>query len=549
MRAACLARQEIRDVMTRKSEDDPATCMSRGNEATSDVTGARHGHSRGDMQRVLDELHSHQVELQMQNEALQSARLQLEASLSRYTELYDNAPIGYVSLDQRGRILQANLTAAVLLGSSRESLVGCDIAGFVDPVCASALGDFLVRAFSSWHTEKFELVIRSGKGANRVVRLKSNLDASGAECRVVLMDVTALRRTELRFNQLAQNIDQVFWVSDQAIGEFAYLSTHCDAVLGMDCRMFVRSADMRRTHIHAEDLERHEAAFERARWGEPSEVEYRVHHPAKGLRWLRVRSFPFEENGKHMNAGLLEDVTERKDAEQARLSESLRLRDALTSEVHHRIKNNLQTVVGLLRREAGKHPEAAEAIEAAIGQVQSVALVHGLYGQGMKRSIMLCELLPAVVGNVSELSGTPIVREAGHETCGQLLIKESETVAVALIINELVTNAVKHSSVGAGDAGQRPLVQLTRVGSQGRIRIANPGRLAPDFDFDLGSGLGTGLGLVRALMPVPGMSIRFSQSGAHVFVELIIEPPVLGVAPSAQFRCKGQLYEKCADRR
>lgn len=535
--------------MTRKSKDDPAACMGRGKEPIAFVAQGREGHSRGDMQRVLDELHSHQVELQMQNEALQSARLQLEASLSRYTELYDNAPIGYVSLDRQGRILQANLTAAAMLGSSRQALAGCDLGAFVDPACVPALGDFLARAFSSWHTEKFELVVRPGRGANRVVRMKSNLDASGAECRVVLIDVTVLRQTELRFNQLAQNIDQVFWVSDRTITEFAYLSPHCDAVLGIDCRMFVRNAEVRHTHIHEEDLERHEAAFERARWGEPAEVEYRVRHPVKGLRWLRVRSFPFEENGRPMNAGLLEDVTERKDAEQARLAESLRLRDALTSEVHHRIKNNLQTVVGLLRREAGKHPEAAGAIDAAIGQVQSVALVHGLYGQGMKRSIMLCELLPAVVGNVSELSGTPIVREGVHEACGRLLIKESETVAVALIINELVTNAVKHSGADGDDGDRHPLVHLTRVGLQGRIRITNPGHLDPGFDFDLGNGLGTGLGLVRTLMPVPGMSIRFGQSGANVVVDVLIEPPVLDATPPGEFKCKGQMYEKCTDRR
>ena len=359
----------------------------------------------------------------------------------------------------------------------------------------------------------------------------------------------ALRRIELRFNQLAENIEQVFWVSDQAIGDFVYLSPHCNEVLGVDCRQFVSDAALRRRHVHPEDLERHEAAITQARRGEASHVEYRIHHPRKGLRWLQVRSFPFDEHGRAMNAGLVEDVTERKRAEQLRLEDSLRLRDALTREVHHRIKNNLQTVVGLLRREAGKHPQAREAIESAVAQVQSVAVVHGLYGQGMQRDIMLCELLPAIVANVAALSGVPIGRKGVHESCNRFLIQESETVAVALILNELITNAVKHAATeGTGDR-DHPLVKLTRKGATGRIHIANPGHLPEGFDFVAGRKLGTGIGLVRALMPSSGMSIHFTQTDSQVVTEIVVEPPVLKTSAGEQSNCEGQTYEKCADRR
>ncbi|MDP3872024.1 MAG: PAS domain S-box protein [Methyloversatilis sp.] len=227
--------------------------------------------------------------------------------------------------------------------------------------------------------------------------------------------------------------------------------------------------------------------------------------------------------------GVDREITDRKQAEKARLAEAERLRDALVREVHHRIKNNLQTVVGLLRREADKRPEARASIEAAIAQVKAVAVVHGLYGQAMRHSVLLCELVPAVVGSVSELTGVQIRLAGIGKSDGHMLIRESETVAVALVLNELVTNAVKHST-GVASASI-PQVALWREGRSCGITIKNVGRLEPGFDFDSCRGLGTGLGLVRALIPVPGMSVRFRQSGEDVRVNVVIEAPVLGDVP------------------
>jgi two-component sensor histidine kinase len=289
----------------------------------------------------------------------------------------------------------------------------------------------------------------------------------------------------------------------------------------------VHNPVVRQMLVHPDDLERHEAAMQAVRDGTPGEVEYRLRHPDKGLRWLRVRTFPFIENGQPMNAGLVEDITAQKQTEQSRLDDALHLRDALTREVHHRIKNNLQTVVGLLRREGSRHPHAREPILAAIAQVQSVAVVHGLSSRGGQREVNLCELLPEVVNNVSKLYGANMMHIEGSSSCAGLQIKESETVAVALILNELVSNAIKHTAdeIRATDA---PRVTMRRAGMHGDIRIINPGRLPLGFDFDGGVGLGTGLDLVKTLMPTSGMEIRIMQvHDDMVEVDVQIEPPVL----------------------
>jgi PAS domain-containing protein len=72
---------------------------------------------------LLQELQIHQVELEMQNEQLGHTQAELETALTRYTDLYDFAPVAYLTLDNRGWVLQANLTAARLLGTERSRLV------------------------------------------------------------------------------------------------------------------------------------------------------------------------------------------------------------------------------------------------------------------------------------------------------------------------------------------------------------------------------------------------------------------------------------------
>lgn len=69
--------------------------------------------------RMLHELRVHQIELEMQNEELCRAQVELSAAKARYFDLYDLAPVGYCTISEQGLILQANLTAATLLGVAR----------------------------------------------------------------------------------------------------------------------------------------------------------------------------------------------------------------------------------------------------------------------------------------------------------------------------------------------------------------------------------------------------------------------------------------------
>ncbi|MGO9379456.1 MAG: PAS domain S-box protein [Dissulfurispiraceae bacterium] len=84
-----------------------------------------------DVQRVVHELQVHQIELEMQNEELRRVQQELETAREKYFDLYDLAPAGYVSLNEEGIILEANLTATILLGVERNNLVGHPLFRFV----------------------------------------------------------------------------------------------------------------------------------------------------------------------------------------------------------------------------------------------------------------------------------------------------------------------------------------------------------------------------------------------------------------------------------
>ena len=89
--------------------------------------------------RLIHELQVHQVELEMQNEEMRGAQAELEDSRGRYKELYDFAPVGYVTLDQFGLIVESNLTAATLLSVTRAALIGKYLQSFMDRESADAL--------------------------------------------------------------------------------------------------------------------------------------------------------------------------------------------------------------------------------------------------------------------------------------------------------------------------------------------------------------------------------------------------------------------------
>jgi two-component system, NarL family, sensor histidine kinase UhpB len=150
--------------------------------------------------RLVHELQVHQVELEMQNEEMRHTQLELEQSRSRYKELYDYAPVGYLTLDKAGLIVEANLTAATLLTVSRAALLFKHLQSFMDRESADALHIFLRKPLPPGMKEILDCRLLTTEGTPFEISLNvgGEYDRSARlmRYRVVLVDVNRLKLME-----------------------------------------------------------------------------------------------------------------------------------------------------------------------------------------------------------------------------------------------------------------------------------------------------------------------------------------------------------------
>ncbi len=158
-------------------------------------------------QRLLHELQVHQLELEMQNAELSQARDEVETVLSNYTDLYDFAPVGYVTLDFAGVVRAANLTAAGLLGMERSRLAGRNFGLFVAPEARHIFATFLGKVFIRPDKESCEVPLTTAGKSRLYVQIEAVVSASGKECRAVLIDISGRRQMEEKLGILRIDLD------------------------------------------------------------------------------------------------------------------------------------------------------------------------------------------------------------------------------------------------------------------------------------------------------------------------------------------------------
>lgn len=155
---------------------------------------------QADTRRVLHELQVHQIELELQNEELQHAKAEVDASLEKYTDLYDFAPVGYFSIDENGLILDVNLTGAALLGVERSRLIKRRFQLFVVPQNRAAFDLFLKSIFTGHKKHVCETALlrtdRPAFWADLQAMSAGTCARARKWCRVAVIDVSARKRAE-----------------------------------------------------------------------------------------------------------------------------------------------------------------------------------------------------------------------------------------------------------------------------------------------------------------------------------------------------------------
>jgi len=153
--------------------------------------------SKIDHQRLVHELGVHQIELEMQNEALKESREEMEVTLRQYSDLYDFAPVGYFTLAPDGVILQVNLAGTKLLGVERSLLIRRHFGVFVSARSRTIFNTFMKNVFEKQEKENCEVEVQKDGSASLWVYIEATIeDGQHEACRTVVVDITERKNAE-----------------------------------------------------------------------------------------------------------------------------------------------------------------------------------------------------------------------------------------------------------------------------------------------------------------------------------------------------------------
>jgi diguanylate cyclase (GGDEF)-like protein len=241
--------------------------------------------SLDDAKRLVQELRVHQIELEIQNEELRRAQAELEESRARYFELYDLAPVGYLTLSEAGLIEEANLAAATLLDRPRAALVGQPLSSFI------------------FHEDQ-DILYRCCRA------LRSTHERQRTE--LALLDAQA------RLRLVTQIAELTFWEWDPRCDRLSAPSDWTPSPATAASTAPARLAEWAEL-LHPEDRARILAAIrgfvEHAKGAD--EIQYRIRDPDSEYRWILTRLEAILDSGGRVDRLLLvhQDVTRRKAAE------------------------------------------------------------------------------------------------------------------------------------------------------------------------------------------------------------------------------------------
>jgi two-component system, sensor histidine kinase PdtaS len=191
----------------------------------------------------------------------------------------------------------------------------------------------------------------------------------------------------------------------------------------------------------------------------------------------------------------IQDVTDELQNEQ-----ELKIKTAMIQEIHHRVKNNLQTIAALLRLQARRteSPEVADQLRESVGRIISIAVVHEFLSHEENSVINIHEVSNRILAEVRNgvLDRTRPIN-LSLEGTRSFLLPAQQATSCALIVNELVQNAVEHAFVGL--PGGSIVVKLAEQGDSLCIEIQDDGRGLPE-NFDPSRHGGLGLQIVRSLV-------------------------------------------------
>jgi PAS domain S-box-containing protein len=508
-----------------------------------------------DIQALVHELEVHQVELQVQNEELRQTEQALSEAVAAYRDLYDHAPVAYLTLDGRGTLTRANLTASALLRRERDRLIGARFETLLHPDHRDGGWLLLQEVAGGGMPRTRELRIDQPDGPERWVQVQAAPDlpqpAGGrGGFRLTLTDIserraaeTALRASEARLRAVLEGTTLAVWETDAA-GRMSGDSRPWEAHTGLgaaQCRDLAWLAA-----VHPDEREETARRWQEAvRTFRPFDVEVRLRRPDGGWRWTNLRATPLRgpDGTVARWIGISLDVSDRRRAEQAEAE--ARRKNEFIAMLGHELRNPLATIVSGLevQRMLGPGEETdqmRERMERQAGHL--VRLVDDLLDVSritrgkidLRREHL--DLAATVREAVEAFRPQAPERRLLLDLTAEPLPVEVDRIRLAQVLTNLLSNAAKFTG-----AGGEIRVGVGRDGDQAVVSVRDDGiGIARDMlpnVFDLftqvqrsgtsfESGLGIGLTLVHRLVELHGGRVEVHSEGPGRGSEFLMHLPL-----------------------
>jgi len=470
-------------------------------------------------EQVIHELQVHQIELEMQAEELRRAHLELEESRDRYLDLYDFAPVGYLTLSDKALIEEVNLTGALLLGILRRRLIQARFRKFVVPKDHDTWDRHFTNVLRTGEKESFDIELLNSNVSRFPVRLdciRIHENEKHPSVRITISDITrqkeaeaAIRESEERFWRLFSEIPLPYQSLDEE-GRLLEVSPRWLETLG-----YTRGEVIGRLFLDFVAPESREwlpGVFKKyLETGAISNVEIRI-RKKDGSEILALYTGRIAHNPDgsfRQTYCIFEDITERKRAEDALRLSNKKL-SLLSSITRHDINNQLLIVngfLGLLQEEI-RNPETETLFTKITDASTRIAtMIHFTkeYDQiGVQAPLWqdCCTLADTAAKQVSP------ERVAVKNDLPQGTEVFADPLLVKVFFN-LMENAVRHGGsittirFSKEERGDRQVVVCEDDGDG-----IPPGEKEKIFDRGCGKNTGFGLTLAREILDITGITIR-----------------------------------------
>jgi PAS domain S-box-containing protein len=484
----------------------------------------------------------------------QRARESLVQQADRTRAILDSVLVGIVTVGDTG-IEWMNRSARRMFGGELADFVGAPISVVANdeldhPLRRTDYGETLEEG----QAETFECRLRARDGRNFWVVgnvVVTGQDTAHRQLTYALLDIERRRQAEVSIVQARASLQRIIETAPLAIALFDAASQQVVQLNQMAATFAGRpmkeilgrvpsqwlpgpegaklAADLHRALATPGSVQRE---LRRAPEAHGSRTDADGGEGAQRVWDIRIVSLRSAADAPDQLLMVASDVTAQRAADEARLAAAIAQREMLIKEVHHRIKNNLQGVAGLLQQSASRHPEAAGAIAEAVSQVHAIAQVHGLQ-VGVTGPMRVRGVVEAIAASVQRMFGRTIHVEVSGPAPHRFALTEADSIPIALTVNELFTNAIKHSAPAPGEAATDIHCRIDCGDATVRISIANHGVLAPGFSLaGIPAGV-SGLGLVRSLLPRKGAKMAIEAEGPRVVARLELAPPAVALIDGA----------------